>query len=71
MIILRTELIARNITVVNNSDGDKVISFYLKATGLLRERKSTQEFISYTRHRDPMSMGWQFSPEDGLYYPVS
>ena len=36
-----------------------------------RERKSTQEFISYTRHRDPMSMGWQFSPEDGLYHPVS
>jgi hypothetical protein len=35
-----------------------------------RERKSTQEFISYTRYRDPMSMGWRFSPEDGLYYPL-
>lgn len=35
-----------------------------------RDSKSPKEFISYTRRRDPMSTGWEFSPKDGLYYPI-
>ncbi|MEH2147575.1 hypothetical protein [Nostoc sp.] len=35
-----------------------------------RENKSAKEFISWSRHRDPMSTGWEFSQEDGLYHPV-
>ena len=35
-----------------------------------RESKSEQEFISWSRNRDPMSLGWKFQVSDGLYYPV-
>lgn len=35
-----------------------------------RENKSEKEFISWTRNRDPRSIGWQFQKEDGLYHPV-
>lgn len=35
-----------------------------------RENRSDKEFISWSRHRDPMSTGWEFSQEDGLYHPV-
>lgn len=35
-----------------------------------REKLSPKEFISYTRSRDPMSTGWEFSQTDGLYHPV-
>ena len=35
-----------------------------------RETKSEQEFISWSRNRDPMSLGWKFQVSDGLYYPV-
>ncbi|MBF1990837.1 hypothetical protein [Fischerella thermalis] len=35
-----------------------------------REKLTTPEFISWTRNRDPRSIGWQFHPEDGLYHPV-
>ena len=35
-----------------------------------RESKSEQEFISWSRNRDPMSLGWKFQISDGLYYPV-
>ncbi len=35
-----------------------------------RETKTAKEFISWTRNRDPMSTGWEFSQKDGLYYPV-
>ena len=34
------------------------------------ETKSEQEFISWSRNRDPMSLGWKFQVSDGLYYPV-
>ncbi|WP_071192208.1 hypothetical protein [Trichormus sp. NMC-1] len=33
-----------------------------------RETKTEQEFISWSRNRDPSSLGWKF--QDGLYYPV-
>jgi hypothetical protein len=35
-----------------------------------REKLTPKEFISYTRHRDPMNTGWEFSQKDGLYHPV-
>ncbi|AFZ56762.1 hypothetical protein H6G54_07490 [Anabaena cylindrica FACHB-243] len=35
-----------------------------------RESKSEQEFISWSRNRDPSGLGWKFQPKDGLYYPV-
>ena len=35
-----------------------------------RETKSEQEFISWSRNRDPSSLGWKFQVSDGLYYPV-
>jgi hypothetical protein len=35
-----------------------------------RESKSEQEFISWSRNRDPSGLGWKFQPQDGLYYPV-
>ncbi|MCG6135128.1 MAG: hypothetical protein MET45_10755 [Nostoc sp. LLA-1] len=31
---------------------------------------SAKEFLSWTRSRDPMSTGWEFSQQDGLYHPV-
>ena len=34
------------------------------------ETKSEKEFISWSRNRDPMSLGWKFQVSDGLYYPV-
>ncbi|MTJ15538.1 MULTISPECIES: hypothetical protein [unclassified Dolichospermum] len=33
------------------------------------ETKSEQEFISWSRNRDPMSLGWKFQVSDGLFYP--
>jgi hypothetical protein len=35
-----------------------------------RENKSAKEFISWTRNRDPMSVGWEWNAKDGLYHPV-
>ncbi|BAZ02866.1 hypothetical protein NIES37_68790 [Tolypothrix tenuis PCC 7101] len=35
------------------------------------EKLSTKDFISWTRNRDPRSIGWEFHPEDGLYHPVA
>ncbi|MEA5578671.1 hypothetical protein [Anabaena sp. UHCC 0451] len=35
-----------------------------------RETKSEQEFISWSRNRDPSGLGWKFQVKDGLYYPV-
>ncbi|MCG6134011.1 MAG: hypothetical protein MET45_05035 [Nostoc sp. LLA-1] len=35
-----------------------------------REKLSTKEFFSYTRHRDPMSTGWKWNANTGLYDPV-
>jgi hypothetical protein len=35
-----------------------------------RENKTEQEFISWSRNRDPSGLGWKFQVEDGLYYPV-
>lgn len=34
-----------------------------------RENKSTKEFTSWTRSRDPMSVGWEWNDSDGLYHP--
>jgi hypothetical protein len=34
-----------------------------------REKLSSKEFLSYTRNRDPMSVGWEWNPSDGLYHP--
>jgi hypothetical protein len=34
-----------------------------------RSKLTTQEFISYTRNRDPRSFGWEYR-QDGLYHPV-
>ncbi|BAY66741.1 hypothetical protein NIES22_68850 (plasmid) [Calothrix brevissima NIES-22] len=34
------------------------------------EKLSTKDFISWTRNRDPRSIGWEFHPEDGLYHPI-
>ncbi|MBD2341844.1 hypothetical protein H6G64_33465 [Calothrix sp. FACHB-156] len=35
-----------------------------------REKLTPKEFISWTRNRDPMSTGWEFSQKDKLYHPV-
>ncbi|MCC5670491.1 hypothetical protein LC653_43640 [Nostoc sp. CHAB 5784] len=35
-----------------------------------RENKSVKEFISWSRNRDPMSVGWEWNVKDGLYHPV-
>lgn len=35
-----------------------------------RENKSVKEFISWTRNRDPMSVGWEWNAKDGFYHPV-
>ncbi|MBD2418240.1 hypothetical protein H6G54_11100 [Anabaena cylindrica FACHB-243] len=35
-----------------------------------RESKTEQEFLSWSRNRDPSGLGWKFQPQDGLYYPV-
>ena len=35
-----------------------------------RETKSEQEFISWSRNRDPSSLGWKFQVSDGMYYPI-
>lgn len=34
------------------------------------EKLSPKEFISWSRHRDPMSVGWEWNAKDGLYHPV-
>lgn len=34
------------------------------------ETKSEKEFISWSRNRDPSSLGWKFQVSDGLFYPV-
>ena len=34
------------------------------------ETKSEKEFISWSRNRDPSSLGWKFDAKDGLFYPV-
>ena len=34
-----------------------------------RENKSAKEFLSWSRNRDPMSVGWEWKPSDGLYHP--
>ncbi|QLE59817.1 hypothetical protein [Nostoc sp. TCL26-01] len=36
-----------------------------------KDKLSTKEFISWSRNRDPRSIGWEFSIEDGLYHPIS
>lgn len=35
-----------------------------------REKLTTQEFISYTRHRDPRHTGWEWNGKDELYHPI-
>ena len=35
-----------------------------------REKLTTKEFISWSRNRDPMTVGWQWNAKDGLYHPV-
>jgi hypothetical protein len=35
-----------------------------------REKLTPKEFISWTRNRDPRSIGWEYHPNDGLYHPV-
>ncbi len=34
-----------------------------------RENKSAKEFTSWSRNRDPMSVGWEWNALDGLYHP--
>lgn len=34
------------------------------------ETQSEKEFISWSRNRDPSSLGWKFDVKDGLFYPV-
>jgi uncharacterized coiled-coil protein SlyX len=34
-----------------------------------REKLTTKEFISYTRNRDPRSLGWEYRA-DGFYHPI-
>jgi hypothetical protein len=34
------------------------------------ETKSEKEFISWSRNRDPSSLGWKLNVKDGLFYPV-
>jgi FtsZ-binding cell division protein ZapB len=35
-----------------------------------KEKLTPKEFISWSRNRDPMSTGWEYHPNDGLYHPV-
>jgi hypothetical protein len=35
-----------------------------------RETKTAQEFINWTRNRDPMSTAWEWNPKTELYHPV-
>jgi hypothetical protein len=35
-----------------------------------REKLTAKEFISWTRNRDPRSIGWEYHPEDDLYHPL-
>lgn len=62
--ILRTELEVHNITVVNNSDGDKVISFWLRATGLLSKIINSSESEQFTFVKDENSLA-------SVTYPLS
>ncbi|MBD2168178.1 Hpt domain-containing protein [Calothrix membranacea FACHB-236] len=32
--------------------------------------KKPEEFISWSRGRDPSGLGWSYNPESGLYHPV-
>jgi hypothetical protein len=32
--------------------------------------KKPEEFISWSRGRDPSGLGWRYNPESGLYHPV-
>lgn len=34
------------------------------------EKLTPKEFISWSRHRDPMSVGWEWDDKTKLYYPV-
>ncbi|MBD2132602.1 hypothetical protein H6F47_09230 [Sphaerospermopsis sp. FACHB-1094] len=34
------------------------------------ETQSEKEFISWSRNRDPSSLGWKLNVKDGLFYPV-
>lgn len=34
------------------------------------EKLTTKEFISWSRHRDPMSVGWEWDARTELYHPV-
>lgn len=34
------------------------------------ETKNEKEFISWSRNRDPSSLGWKFDIKDRLFYPV-
>ncbi|MFW9262610.1 hypothetical protein [Nostoc sp. CALU 546] len=35
-----------------------------------RENKSSKEFISWTRNRDPRGIGWEWNAKDRLYHPI-
>lgn len=35
-----------------------------------RERLSTKEFISWSRNRDPMTVGWEWNASEELYHPI-
>jgi hypothetical protein len=35
-----------------------------------RENNSAKEFLSWSRNRDPMSVGWEWNASDQLYHPV-
>ncbi len=35
-----------------------------------RENKSAKEFLSWSRNRDPMSVGWEWNAGDQLYHPL-
>ncbi|MBD2472398.1 hypothetical protein [Nostoc sp. FACHB-145] len=35
-----------------------------------REKLSAKEFISWSRNRDPMSVGWEWDARSELYHPV-
>lgn len=35
-----------------------------------REKMTSQQFISWTRNRDPRGLGWEYHPQERLYYPV-
>lgn len=35
-----------------------------------RENKSAKEFTSWSRNRDPMTVGWEWNALDGLYHPI-